>query len=156
MAAASVGLDWKNVALFAGAAATVISAVRSGIVVTYLKSWSDKHIEGLKLDQTPQVERLKANLTYENKMKAARTDYEYEARTRIYKEVEPLLFSAHISATNIISRLSSLASRIGEGYINLHPDSTWKRGGHFQRSTAYRLFVPTVHHHSLTKRLSTT
>lgn len=92
MAAASVGLDWKNVALFAGAAATVISAVRSGIVVPYLKSWSDKHIEGLKLDQTRQVERLKANLTYDNKMKTARTDYEYEAHTRTYKEVKRYCF----------------------------------------------------------------
>ena len=51
------------------------------------------------------LERLKSELADEAASKSARRDYEYEARKRLYQEIEPLLFQLHEAAEEAFYRV---------------------------------------------------
>jgi hypothetical protein len=125
------------------AIATVLSALVTGIVSLLLKKRMDA-----------EVERLKADLAHANKVLGARVDYEYEALKRLYSTVEPVLFAAHIAATSVSSRLLGMVDRIREGYLDPKKSKSWMKDKYYQRSTAYRLFLPMAHYRSLSRRIS--
>jgi hypothetical protein len=142
-----------------GAIATVTSAIITGLVALYFKSRSDKALEKLRADLTSRnndaIERLKAELTYENKVKSARVDYEYDARKRLYEEVEPVVFAAHLAAASLRARLITFAERIRSEDISLDKTRNWlATDPYFLQSTAYRIFLPMVYHHNISKRIS--
>ncbi len=146
--------ELKIATAVAAAIATAVSAVLTGVISVYFKRQADAHIERIKGEQNQVIERIKANLSVENKSKEARIDYEYEARKRLYKEVEPLLFSAHIAVTSILGRLKALAARTREGHISRDLKKTWMADQYFQRSTVHRLFLPMTYHRLLSRRVS--
>lgn len=128
----------------AGAIATVVSAVITGLISIYFKKRADR-----------EIEKLKADLGYENKVKSARVDYEYEARKRLYKEVEPVLFAAQLAARSLCGRLASFTPRIREGRITCDRTRNWLTvDPYFQQSTAYWIFVPMTYYRHLTRRIS--
>jgi hypothetical protein len=128
----------------AGAVATVISAIITGLGSLYFKSRSDKAIE-----------QLKAELTYENKVKAARVDYEYDARKRLYKEVEPTVFAAHLAAASLRARVLGFVDRIRAGDICPDKARNWLAiDPYFLQSTAYRIFLPMAYYYNLSREIS--
>lgn len=128
----------------AGAVATVVSALVTAILATYLKKRADR-----------EIEKLKSELGHENKVKSARVDYEYEARKRLYKEVEPILFAAQLVAKSLSGRLASFAERIRDGHITLDQSRNWLTiDSYFQQSTAYWIFLPMTYYRHLTRRIS--
>jgi hypothetical protein len=142
-----------------GAIATVISAIVTGLISIFFKMLADKNIEKLKAELSYEgnknIEKLKADLAYEGKIKTARIDYEYEAQKRLYKEVEPILFAAHLAATSLSDRLEALAPRICDGYICCEPTKNWLTTDlYFQQSTAYWIFLPMTYYRHLSGRIS--
>jgi hypothetical protein len=142
-----------------GAIATVTSAIITGLVSLYFKSRSDKVLETLKADLASEnnkaIEKLKADLTYENKLKSARVDYEYDARKRLYKEVEPIIFAAHLAAASVRGRLLPMVERLRAGDISLDSKKNWlATDPYYLRSTAYRIFLPLVFEYILSSRIS--
>ena len=113
--------------------AAIIAACASviGVVFTnYFGKRSQKELAALqeRSDITKMIEK-------------ARIEYEYEARKRLYNEVEPILFQLFDLSASAYSRILSLtrASRNG----NLEPDNGWLTGiGYFTLSTIYRLMAP--------------
>jgi hypothetical protein len=138
----------------ATAIATVVSAILTGIVSILLKRRVDAQMEIVRTDQMQILEKIRSDLALENKVRGARIDYEYDARKRLYKEVEPILFSAHLAATRIYGRLGSLVDRIRDGFIKPGQENTWMKDTYYQRSMAYRLFLPMAHHRLLSRKIS--
>ena len=101
------------------------------------------------------IEKLKAELTHENKLKSARVDYEYDARKRLYKEVEPIIFAAHLAAASVRARLLPMVERLRCDDISLDSKKNWFAiDAYYLRSTAYRIFLPMVFESILSKRIS--
>jgi len=141
-------------AAVATAIATTVSAILTGMFSIFLKKRADAYLETLKSEQTQILEKMKAELALENKMRGARIDYEYDARKRLYNEVEPVLFSAHLAASSLRGRLWPFVERIREGKISQDSEKTWMRDSYYQESTAYRLFLPMIHHRLLSRKMS--
>lgn len=136
-------MDLKDVATVAGAVATIVSASITGILAVFLKKRADM-----------QTEKLRAELSDRSTLTTARVDYEYEARKRLYKEVEPMLFLAHRAVSSLSGRLTGMVDRIRDGRIGTDRKSTWMHDAYYQRSTAYRLLLPMVYSKILSQKLS--
>src|SRR5215207_6173225 len=113
--------------------AAIIAACASviGVVFTnYFGKRSQKELAALQeqSDITKMLEK-------------ARIEYEYEARKRLYSEVEPILFQLFDLSASAYSRILSLARASRNG--NLEPGNGWLSGiGYFTLSTIYRLMAP--------------
>lgn len=96
--------------------------------------------------QARRLEELRNRLAGERREKDARLDYEYEARRRLYRELEPLLFQLREESEAAWYRLLDIAkhARCGE----LDPEKDDGLLAHHDRylmlSTVYQLFVPAV------------
>lgn len=89
-----------------------------------------------------ELEELKSALADQSKERDARRDYEYEARKRLYEELEPVLFKLVETADEAWYRVLSLARSARLGSIT--PASGWlfSTDGYFLVSTMHRLFAP--------------
>jgi hypothetical protein len=146
--------DLKILAAIAGAVATVVAALVTGILSVFIKHRADKSIETLRGEQSRLLEDLRSKYSRENRLTEARLDYEYEARKRLYDEVEPILFSAHFAARSTRGRLNAFVDRLREGYISRDKRKSWMADRYYQRSTVYRIFLPIVLHRLLLRKLS--
>jgi hypothetical protein len=96
-------------------------------------------LEHLKGQLSKDLASENAALAETSAERNARRDYEYEARKRLYSEIEPLLFQLYEALEEAHYRVRSLArtSRINRmDWLN-HP-------GYYLRSTLYKLLVPAV------------
>lgn len=92
---------------------------------------------------------LKAALDDRNSATAARRDYEYEARKRLYDEVEPLLFQVYEALEEAHHRVRSLARTARNGNLSwLEPN------GYYLTSTAYKLLLPVAHLRLVQQRMT--
>ena len=100
------------------------------------------------------LERWKAGLATTRDEEAARRDYTYEARKRLYAEVGPLLFQAREACENFVKRVESLARISAQG--NLEPGHSWLQDlkGYYALTTYYRLFVPLAIFRLLQRKLA--
>jgi hypothetical protein len=94
-----------------------------------------------------QLEEFKNNLGDNAAEKQARRDYQYEARKRLYEEVEPLLFQIVERADSALGRIRGLARTAGSG--DLGPGGWLSTTGrqvddYYRLSTIYRLMTPLV------------
>jgi hypothetical protein len=118
------------------AAASIVVAVFSA-VVSLFSARRAAQVGG-------DVERLKHKLGTQAAERDARRDYEYDARKRLYSEVEPLLFQLYESLEEAHHRVRSLArtargGRLGSG------NASWVQGpGYYLHSTMYKLILPVV------------
>lgn len=89
-----------------------------------------------------ELETIKATFDDENAEKKARRDYEYEARQRLYREIEPLLFQLTELGEGVLYRIAGLAYEAGNG--NLRPDGGWlsDRNEYYTTSNLYKFIAP--------------
>src|SRR5215207_1749089 len=132
----------------------IISAILSssiiGGVITYLLN---KRIEKYKRMSDIELKRLEAELANKTAEQDARRDYEYEARKRLYHEIEPYLFLFLELSGGAINRIFRLAYTAKEG--NLDPNAGWLSGpGYFINSTIYRLIAPLAAFKLIQRRLT--
>jgi hypothetical protein len=111
------------------AAAALAGAVLSVAAAIFTVIWTQR--------STAKIENLKASLEDANAARSARRDYEYEARKRLYAEIEPLLFQLHEAAEEAYYRVKSLAR------TSRNDELEWlTREGYYLKSTIHRLLLP--------------
>ncbi len=88
------------------------------------------------------VEKLRVQLQAGASDRDARRDYEYEARKRLYADVEPLLFQLVEAAEVALRRVSALAINAREGALS--ETSTWLTvmNEYYATYTMYQLMLP--------------
>lgn len=132
-------------ALPPAAQVTIISAVVSALIallVAFVNPFASARLEKLKAELTADVEHIKADLAKEAAIDDARRSYEFEAKKRLYCEVEPLIFQLFEAAEGSYYRVGSLVRTHRQGHLGPEEGSWLARDGYYLRSTIYRLFLP--------------
>jgi hypothetical protein len=97
-------------------------------------------LEGRKTGLQKELEEFKAGLTEELAVRSARRSYEYDAKRRLYTQVEPLLFQLFEAAESAFHAVTSLARTQRLTHLpewlaeDAHP--------YYVRSITHRLFLP--------------
>jgi hypothetical protein len=119
----------QTIAAFIAAAASLIVA---------LISYSGKRKSDRELAQ------LNAELIETQERRKAQRDYEYEARKRLYSELQPLLFQLVEASDNAYWRIQGLARSAREGRLTGRSSRLRAQSRNYLPSTVYRLMVPLV------------
>jgi len=100
-----------------------------------------------------EITRLKATLDNESAAASARRSYEFDARKRLYADVEPLLFQIYEGLEEAHYRVLSLARTDRAGH--LRDGDNWLGGrGYYLASTSYKLVLPAAHFRLLQRRMT--
>jgi hypothetical protein len=140
--------EW-NVDFSNSAWGAITAALISSVIGVLLKFATDAKLATLQGFVQRDLTTLKATLEDRNSATAARRDYEYEARKRLYDEVEPLLFQVYEAMDEAHHRVRSLTrtSRNGElGWL--------QQNGYYLSSTVYKLLLPVALLRLIQKRMT--
>ena len=100
-----------------------------------------------------RVEKLRSQFEDWVREKDARRDYVYEARKRLYTEVEPLLFQLFEATDGAYHRICSLARTSRNG--SLGGKENWlSNSAYYLHSTAYLLILPAVIYRLIQRRMT--
>jgi len=97
---------------------------------------------------------LKNRLDQQAKAEDARQAYEYDARKRLYRECEPLLFQTRELANEARERIIGLAVAARNGDIGVDGAGWLAKPGYYTLSTCYRLVAPATTYLLLQRRLT--
>lgn len=97
-----------------------------------------------------KIAELNATLAERKSELDARRDYDYEARKRLYKECEPVLFQMAEAAENALYRIFSLARTAREGDLPGWLGSP----DYYMTSTIYNILSPMVKFRLLQQRMT--
>src|SRR6266567_5142795 len=97
---------------------------------------------------------LKNRLDQQAKAEDARQAYEYDARKRLYRECEPLLFQTRELANEARERIIGLAVAARKGDIDEDGTGWLAKPGYYTLSTCYRLVAPATTYLLLQRRLT--
>lgn len=111
-------------------------------------------IEAQKSYSQIQLETLKADLMARGSAQSARRDYEYEARKRLYAEVEPLFFALYEASEECFYRIRSLVRSARQGRLGIAQDSWMEHDGYYLISTAFKIVLPSVIYRLIQRRLT--
>jgi hypothetical protein len=147
-------------AVVAGATSVIVT-----LVTQWLQPWQQQRLERMKaeLQKTgddqrfllqQRIEELKSQLDERRSADAARRDYEYDARKRLYDEVEPIRFRVYEALEEAHYRVRSLARTARLGHLGSGPDSWIRDIGYYLRSTAFKLLGPVVQFRLLQRRMT--
>lgn len=118
-----------------------ISALIS-LIVAILAQQNSKKLKKIELKNSETLVRLNATLSERKSEQDARRDYDYEARKRLYKECEPLLFRLAEASENALHRVFSLARTARKGDFGPRRYNWFQSPGYYMISTIYHLIVP--------------
>lgn len=136
--AAEAATRAANLALLAAAIGGAVS-----IVVTIVNVLTARHLA-----------RLNADLADRQSAKNAAREYEYDARQRLYKECEPVLFRLSEAAEHAMYRVASLARSSREGRLGPDASSWLAQPEYYMASTVYNLLAPLAVFKLLQERLT--
>jgi hypothetical protein len=91
--------------------------------------------------RTRDLETFKAELAEQKAENDALRDYKYEARKRLYEEIEPLFFQLVEASEDALHRIYSLARTARCGDLR-GADGWLSREGYYAISTMYKLVLP--------------
>lgn len=120
---------------------TCISALIS-LFVAILAQRNNKKLKQIELKNSETLTRLNATLAEHKSEQDARRDYDYEARKRLYKECEPLLFRLAEASESALHRIYSLARTARKGDFGPRRNNWLQSPGYYMASTIYHLVVP--------------
>jgi hypothetical protein len=117
--------------------------------------WSARSLERDKAASAAQLKQLEAQLGAEGRLQDARTRYEWEARKRLYDEVEPVLFLTGEVMEMTFGRIANMAQAAARGQLGPGPDS-WMTGpeDHYLISTIFRVLRPLACHRMMMEKLT--
>lgn len=114
-----------------------------------LKADLNKEADLTKAQFQREIEIVKAQWVDRNSAEAAKRDYQYEARKRLYQQIEPLLFQLYEALEEAHYRVRSLARSSRGGTLN------WLASdGYYLKSTAYKIILPAVFFRLLQRRIT--
>jgi hypothetical protein len=127
---------WEAIASVLAILISVIAAV----FAARQKSKSDESLEAYKLELNKRMADYEGKIEEQHSESAARREYEFEARKRLYEECEPLIFRFSDNASNAYYRVLGLARANRENVLQ----STAFLGSfdYYFKSTIYKLFAP--------------
>lgn len=113
--------------------ALAVSLITAGVTI---------HVNRKARANAIEIESVKAQMQERASERDARRDYEYEARKRLYSDVEPLLFQLTEAVEIALRRVSSLAVNAEEGALS--EESTWltAMNEYYATYTMYQLILP--------------
>lgn len=106
------------------------------VIVAIISALALVAVAFLNFRMQRQLEVIKASLTEAQEERKARRDYEYEARKRLYSEVQPLLFQLRELSESAYRWVMSLARTARRGQLS------WLSKGYFLSMTVYRFTAP--------------
>jgi hypothetical protein len=117
--------------------------------------WTARRLERDKAESAAALKRLEAELSAAGKLADARTRYEWEARTRLYDEVEPVLFLTGEVLEMTFARLANMAQAAAGGRLGAG-EASWLRGpdNYYLLTTAFRVLRPLACLRMLTEKLT--
>jgi hypothetical protein len=127
--------------------AATIAAITSllvSLVAQFFNLFSGTRIERLRSELLRQIESTKAQLSDLNSSRNARRDYEYDARKRLYSEIEPLLFQLFEAAEQSYFRVRSLARTARLGSLGAGSNNWLNQHAYYLHSTMYYMILPAV------------
>lgn len=139
-------MDPEIIAAYIAAVVAVGCAIFTAITTRASERKARLHearLEEFKAQLEKDVKRVEAQLGDQNAEKDARRDYEYDARKRLYTEVEPILFQLVELSEAALHRIYSLARTARLGNLS-DPATSWLRSddAYYYRSTLYALVAP--------------
>lgn len=72
----------------------------------------------------------------------ARREYEYEARKRLYRELEPLIFLLVEHSENAYNHIRELANMARSGNLSINLSTTDSKDNYYLKATIYKLILP--------------
>jgi hypothetical protein len=139
-------------ALF-GSLMTFLGVIVAAVITQISSSRTQRKIKALEQQNSEALARLNAQISTAQSEDDARRDYEYEARKRLYKECEPVLFRLFEASENALHRVFSLARTARNG--NLGASESWLDSpDYYMASTVYHLLVPSATFRLLKERLT--
>jgi hypothetical protein len=131
--------------LIAAAASLAVACASGGISV-----WATRSARRANRE----LEEFKNDLAQHAKERDARRDYEYDARKRLYADLEPIAFQLVVAADEAWHRVRSLARTAREGH--LVPNDHWLANqlGYYSLSTMYKLYAPAAVIRMMQQRLT--
>ena len=136
-------------ALIAGGVSVVVT-----LLTQFFNVFSGPRIERLRSELTAQIESTRAELTDINASRSARRDYEYDARKRLYDEIEPLLFQLFEMAEQSYFRVISLARSARQGALSSDEASWLRSDGYYLISSMYYMVLPAVIYRLIRSRMT--
>ncbi len=145
--------------------AAAVAGVTSLIVSVFIQPLTQARLEKLKgsiqsdADEKRQklqteLEELKSCIDERRSSATARRDYEYEARKRLYSEIEPIRFQLYEALEEAHYRVRSLARTSRSGNLGIG-SSSWLRGsGYYLHSTVYKLILPITYFRIMQRRMT--
>ena len=127
--------------------AAAIAAVTSAIVAflaQFFNLFSGTRLERLRAELLREIEGTRSQLSDLNLSRNARRDYEYDARKRLYSEIEPLLFQLFEAVEQSYYRVRSLARTARLGSLGQGDNNWLSRKGYYLYSTMYYMILPAV------------
>jgi len=117
--------------------------------------WTARRLEQEKAESSERLKRLEAELAAAAKQVDARSHYEWEARARLYEEVEPVLFLTGEVVEMTFARIANMAAAARGGNLGAGPAS-WLRGpdNYYLLTTVFRLLRPVACLRMLTEKLT--
>lgn len=117
--------------------------------------WTARRLERDKAEAAQQLKRLEAQLGAEGRLQDARTRYEWEARTRLYEEVEPVLFLTGEVMEMTFARIANMAQAGAAGRLGAH-EASWLRGpdNYYLLTTVFRVLRPLACLRMMTEKLT--
>jgi hypothetical protein len=122
--------------------AALISALVSAVAIfltVYNSRKQREHEAQLRKEQEEfeqDLELVKNRLTEAQEERKARRDYEYEARKRLYSEIQPLLFQLKELSESAYRWVISMARTARQGQLS------WLSKGYYLSMTIYRFTAP--------------
>jgi hypothetical protein len=127
--------------------AAIIAAITSIVVslsAQFFNLFSGTRIEHLRSELLRQIEGTRAQLSELTASRNARRDYEYDARKRLYSEIEPLLFQLFEAVEQSYHRVRSLARTARSGSLNPGNKNWLGQQGYYLHSTMYYMILPAI------------
>lgn len=132
-------IDVAIIAATASVGAALVSAIVS-LATTRSARIAAERLEEQKGRLSKELASESSRLAEISAERSARRDYEYDARKRLYSEIEPLLFQLYEALEEAHYRVRSLARTSRDNHLPGWLDSN----GYYLNSTAFKLIIPAV------------
>lgn len=117
--------------------------------------WSARRLERDKAEGAERLKRLEAQLGAEGRLQDSRTRYEWDARRRLFEEVEPVMFLTGEVMEMTFARVANMAQAAAGGRLG-PGDASWLRGpdNYYLLTSVFRVLRPLACLRMMTEKLT--
>ena len=135
-------LDFGDTGVQSALVSAVVGAAVA-IVVAIFNPVSQRRLNRQQAEFDRELEKLRSRLAGQETEADARIAYEFDARKRLYEEIEPLTFQLIDAAEESYARMVSLVRSQKLGGLGRGGGVNWlSHEGYYLTSTLYKLFLP--------------